>query len=80
MTPTSLPRRRRRPSPSVRLALAGLAAVGGAYLIALWAVGVVLIVEALFFVLVIWDDGKPGAGQRSSQQPGQVLEQWRRAR
>ena len=79
MTPTSLPRRRRRPSPSVRLALAGLAAVGGAYLIALWAVGVVLIVESLFFVVFVWDDGRPSAANRS-QQPGQALEQWRRAR
>ena len=79
MKPTPL-RRRRRPSPSVRLALAGLVAVGGAYLIGLWVVGVVLIVESLFFVLVIWDDGKPGAGQRSQQQPGAALEAWRRSR
>ena len=68
---------RRRLSPAVRLALAGLAAVGGAYLIGLWMVGVVLMVEAGVFVLFVWDDGKPAA---SRSQTEQVLERWRQSR
>ena len=72
------PNRRRRPSPSVRLGLAGLVAVGGAWLIGLWAVGVVLMVEAAFFVLLVWDDGR-AAVSRSSQHD-QVLDRWRQAR
>ena len=67
---------RRRLAPSVRLALAALLAIGGAYLISLWMVGLVLISEAALYVLVIWDDGKPVAGPQREQ----VLERWRQAR
>lgn len=70
-------RKRRRPRPTSRLALAGGAAVGGAYLIGVWMVGLVLIVEAVFYVLVVWDDGKPAS---TSTRPEQVLDRWRQSR
>jgi hypothetical protein len=47
---------------------------GGAYLIAMWAVGVVLICEAAFFVLVIWDDGKPVS---QFAERDRIMQRWR---
>jgi hypothetical protein len=64
--------------PAVRLAIAALAGLGGAYLVALWAVGVVLMVEAAVYVVFVWDDGKPA--KRELSGPEAVLEQYRRAR
>jgi hypothetical protein len=51
-------------------------ALAGAYLIALWAVGVVVLVEAVFYVLVVWDDGKPQPETRHET----IIDQYRRAR
>jgi hypothetical protein len=70
-----LPPSKPRIAPHARLALAGAVAAAGAYLVALWAVGVVLVVEAVFYVLVVWDDGKPAS---SPVSPAEFLE--RRAR
>lgn len=69
--------KRRRPSPTSRLAVAGVAAAGGAYLIGVWVVGLVLICEAVFYVLVVWDDGKPTAARSQHEQ---VLDRWRQSR
>ncbi len=69
-----LPPIRRR--PMLQLGLAGLVMVGGAYLIALWVVGVVLMAEATFFVVVIWDDGKP---KRELSGVERRLDQYRRS-
>ena len=63
-------------------------AAAGAYLVALWAVGVVLVVEAAFYVLVVWDDGKPapsrlaffslGPFRAVQASPMRLLERWSR--
>jgi hypothetical protein len=58
--------------------MAGVVMAAGAWLVALWAVGVVLIVEAVFYVLVIWDDGKPAAGEARSPVEA-VLDRVRRS-
>ena len=68
---------RRLGHPHTRLAVAGAVAAAGAYLVALWAVGAVLIVEAAFYVLFVWDDGKPTAESRSPV--ASVLDDYRRS-
>ncbi len=55
-----------------------MVAAGAAYLVAVWVVGLVLIVEAVFYVLVVWDDGKPIPDTQSGVET--VLERWRQAR
>ena len=62
----------------VQLGAAGAAMVGGAYLIAVWVVGLVLMLEAVFYVVVVWDDGKPKTDERSG--PDRILEAYKRAR
>ncbi len=50
----------------------------GAYLIALWAVGVVLVVSAVFYVLVLWDDGRPSRAELPPVET--VLDRFRQSR
>lgn len=67
---------RRRWTPTARRSTAVVAMMVGAWLIAWWAVGVVLMVTAGLYVLLA-DDGRPGVLERSRVD---VLERWKHAR
>jgi ABC-type transport system involved in cytochrome bd biosynthesis fused ATPase/permease subunit len=70
--------------PVVQLAVAAAVMLGGAWLIAWWAVGVVLVVIGVLLGVdaVLRDDGNELADRRLSKQQlsDDVLERYRRAR
>ena len=72
---------RRLRSPQAELLVALAAAVGGAWLIALWAVGLVIIVFAMLVAAdaVLRDSGKSEKPVEQTRHD-EIMEQWRKAR
>jgi hypothetical protein len=75
-----LPKKHALTSPSVQLVCAVGVMVGGAWLIALWMVGAVLMAAGVLFAAdaVFRDNGKPARPQLRTHED--VLERYRRAR
>ena len=66
----------------VQLAFAAIVALGGAWLVGWWLVGVVLIVIAILAAVdaILRDDGTTELADAKQQLSNEVLERWRRAR
>ena len=69
-------------SPVAQLVYAAGLAVGGAWLIALWAVGVVIILfAALLGMDAVLRDGRPaGKADEMKSRHEEILQRWREAR